>query len=387
MRSKAAQWWLGGTTWLLACAGAAAIAVIPYTSGEVAKPMSEDEQRVWSQARELDEIILKGGVTYDDEVLRQYVQGVMDRLYPDFKGHIRVTLLKAPHLNAFAVPDGNIYVNIGLLARFQNEAQLATVLAHEGTHFTHRHGYRNQQSLKDNTAFATYGSMLGLPGLLPQLIAISSVFGYSRELETEADVNGYQRLAQGGYDVREAPKAFDHLMREVKAEDIKEPFFFATHPKLKDRFDNLTKLSSKAAGGGDGASRADYARVMQKARTDNLENQLSMGRVKSSLIVLEDPEHMQELPPYAPYFLGEAYRLRGDKGDLERAEAAYVKAIEAAPDYAPSYRALGILCMKKTRYHDATRYLGKYLELNPAAVDRKYVESYLRMIEKKGGNP
>jgi predicted Zn-dependent protease len=38
------------------------------------------------------------------------------------------------------VPDGGIYVNVGLLARFENEAQLATVLAHEGTHFTHRTG-------------------------------------------------------------------------------------------------------------------------------------------------------------------------------------------------------------------------------------------------------
>jgi predicted Zn-dependent protease len=387
MQNRLARWPLGGAALVLASTVAVAAAVTPFTSGEVAKPASEEEQRVWTQARELDEIILKGGVIYEDEALREYVQGVMDRLYPEFKGHIRVTLLKEPHLNAFAVPDGNIYVNVGLLARFQNEAQLATVMAHEGTHFTHRHGYRNQQSLKGNSAIVAYGSMLGLPGLLPQLLAVSSMFGYSRELETEADANGYQRLVQSGYDVREAPKAFDHLMREVKAEGIEEPYFFATHPKLKDRFDNLTKLSAKALAGGDGTSRADYARVMEKARTDTLENQLSMGRVKSSLIVLEDPVQMQELPPQAPYFLGEAYRLRGEKGDLERAEAAYARAIAAAPEYPPSYRALGIVCMKTARYGEATRYFSKYLELAPAAVDRKHVESYLRIIEKRGGNP
>ena len=156
----------------------AAVGAEPFSSGAVAKPANEQEQRTWSQAEELHEILLSGGVIYEDPVLTAYVQGVLDRLYPEFKGTIRVTLLKSPHLNAFAVPDGNIYVNVGLLARFENEAQLATVLAHEGTHFTNRHGYLSAKSVKNNAAFATFGSLLGVP-VLPQLIAVSSVFGYS----------------------------------------------------------------------------------------------------------------------------------------------------------------------------------------------------------------
>ena len=213
--------------------------VAPFTSGTSAAPASEEEQRVWSEAEELNDAIARSAVIYDDPALTAYAQGVIDRLFPEFKGKIRVTLLKSPHLNAFAVPDGHLYVNIGLVARFQNEAQLATVLAHEGTHFTHRHSFLGQKSLKDNAALATLGSLLGVP-VLPQLIAVSSMFGYSRELETEADQVGYQRLLQAGYDVREAPRVFEHLMREVKAEDIREPFFFSTHPKLKDRLDNMT---------------------------------------------------------------------------------------------------------------------------------------------------
>jgi predicted Zn-dependent protease len=366
-------------------AALAAVGAEPFSSGTVARPASEEEQRTWSQAEELHEIIVRSGVVYDDPLLTAYVQDVMDRLYPEFKGTIHVTLLKAPHLNAFAVPDGGIYVNVGLLARFENEAQLATVLAHEGTHFTHRHGFLSAKSLKSNAALATFGSLLGVP-ILPQLIAISSMFGYSRELETEADEAGYQRLLQAGYDVRESPRVFEHLMREVKAEDIQEPFFFSTHPKLKDRVENMTRLSANAVGGGDGAQRDEYSRIVQQARVDTLENMLSMGRAKQALIVLEDQANLRELPPHALFWQGEAYRRRGEAGDTERAEASYRKAIAAAPEFAPSYRALGIVLLKGGKNAEAATNFERYLALAPDAKDRKYVESYLRMARKGTGD-
>jgi predicted Zn-dependent protease len=368
---------------LLAGVAVAATRVAPFTSGSAAAPASEAERRVWSQAEELNGVMVRGNVAYPDPQLAAYVQGVMDRLFPEFKGVIRVTLLKSPQLNAFAVPDGRIYVNIGLLARFQNEAQLATVLAHEGTHFTHRHGYLGQQSLKDSAALATFGGMLGVP-ILPQLIAATSMFGFSRELETEADQVGFQRLVQAGYDVREAPRVFEHLLREVKSENIQEPYFFATHPKLKERIDNMARLSSQAVGGGDGNDRSAYARTVRQARLDNLENMLSMGRAKQALLMLEDTEHAAELPPHAAYYLGEAYRLRGEPGDLDKAEAAYRKAIEAAADFAPSYRSLGLVLLKTKRHPEAAASFERYLALAPEAKDRKYVENYLRAAKQQG---
>ena len=369
-----------------ATASAATTAVGPFSNGELAKPESGEEQRVWGQAKEFTEAIRKSAIVYRDEPVTAYVQSVMDRLFPEFNGRIRVQVVQAPQLNAFALPDGSIYVNLGLLARFQNEAQLATVLAHEGTHFTHRHGFRNQKNLKSNAAFASVTAMLGVP-VFPQLIAISSIFGFSREMESEADSVGYERLARAGYDVHEAPHVFEHLAREVKAEGIEEPFFFASHPRLKERIDNMTTLSAKAAAGGAGASRADYARMITKARIDNLESQLSMGRAKSALLMLEEPEQMAELPPYAAYYLGEAYRLRGQDGNVLRAEQAYLKAVSASPEFAPSHRALGVHYLKANQYTESARHLSRYLELAPDAKDRTYVQNYLKVAEKKMGGP
>ena len=373
--------------WALSAAGAK---VPPFSDSSALGQVSGDERRVWSQGNEIAQAIDRGGMIYEDPATTAYVQGVMDRLFPEFKGRTKVAILKSAQLNAFALPNGRIYINQGLLARFRNEAQLATLLGHEGTHFTNRHGYQNEMSAKDASGFALFGAMLlpGAIGLLPQLLAISSVYGFSREMETEADVQGYARLKKAGYDVHESPRVFEHLMADVKAEDIKEPFFFATHPKLADRVQNMKKLSAGTPTGGDGTSNLDYANKMAQLRLDSLEHMLSMGRAKSALIMLSDPERLPEFQPQVQYYVGEAYRLRGQEGDVKLAEEAYLKAIEAVPEFPPSYRALGVLRLKANHYTDAQKYLDRYLELAPDAPDRGYVESYLNIARKKaGGQP
>jgi len=104
--------------------------------------------------------------------------------------------------------------------------------------------------------------------------------------------------------------------------------------------------------------------------------------------MLEDPEDLAELPAHAQYYLGEAYRLRAGEGDALRSEQAYLRAISVAPDFAPSYRALGVHYLKSGGYSEASRQLSRYLELAPDARDRAYVENYLKIAErKKGGQP
>ena len=365
---------------------AGAARVPPFADSAALAQVTGDERRVWNQGDEVAQALARGGVIYEDPATTAYVQTVVDRLFPEFQGHMQVAILKSAQLNAFALPNGRIYINQGLLARLQNEAQLATLLGHEGTHFTNRHGYQNERSVKDSAAFGAIGGMI-VP-LLPQLVAVTSMYGFSREMETEADVNGFARLKRAGYDVHESPRVFEHLIAEIKAEGIKEPFFFATHPKLVDRVDNMKKLSAGAPPGGDGTSSIDYSAKMMQVRVDNLDMMLSMGRAKSALVMLSDPERRAELPPYVDYYLGEAYRLRGQEGDAKLAEDEYRKAIEVAPEFAPSYRALGMMRLKANHYVDAQTYLERYLELSPSAPDRSYVDSYLKIARRKaGGQP
>lgn len=360
-------------------------AASPFTNAGNAAPASTDERRLWWSSDEAVEVYSRAGALYADDAATVYVQKVVDRLFPEFKGKMVVHLLKASDLNAFAMANGHLFVNIGLLARFENEAQLATVLGHEGTHFTHRHSFRERQTAESATGFASVVTLIGVR-VSPTSLAASSILGYSRDLEVEADTVGYRRLAAAGYDVREAPKSFEHLMRDIKAEGIEAPFFFSTHPKLQDRVDNMKRLSAKAPAGGEGKSSAEYTTVMARIRVDNLEALLSMDRAKQALIMLEEPERLANLPLSASYYLGEAYRRRGDVGDLTLAEQAYRKAMQVAPDFAPSYRALGILCLNAQNWSEAQSYLERYLELMPDAKDRKYVESYIRTTRDKAAN-
>jgi predicted Zn-dependent protease len=377
---------------LLAAPCAPAATGIPaFRNAADASPADEQERRVWSESAEVDAILHRTGKLREDPALTAYVQGVMDRLFPEFRGAITVAILRDPLVQAFAIPDGHIYVYEGLLARFQNEAQLATVMAHEGSHFTHRHGYRSVRTRKQTAVLAQLAGMaaatVGVPPDLVGLIAVSSWFGYSRDLEREADHQGYARLAAAGYAVRESPRTFEHLLQELKTEGVQEPYFFSSHPRLQERIDNMRELSKNAPPGGAGAARADYAAVMKQLRVDNLENLLSKGRVKSLLIMLEDQQYLSELPPYGPYFLAEAHRLRGEPGDLDRAEQGYREALAAAPDFAPTYRALAVLKLKVKNYSAAEELLARYLELAPDAADRKYAEHYLKLARNRGVNP
>ena len=58
----------------------------------------------------------------------------------------RFRALRDPQPNAFALPNGSIYVTTGLLTLIDNESQLAAIIAHELTHVMRRHTYLHNRS-------------------------------------------------------------------------------------------------------------------------------------------------------------------------------------------------------------------------------------------------
>ena len=354
-----------------------------YESTADIEGITAEERRLWAEARDLDEALHKSEAVYEDAHATRYLQQLMDKLYPDLGGRITVKIVKSPHLNAFALPNGSIYFHLGLLARLENEAQLATVLAHEGAHFVHKHGFKHRETVKNASAFAAVTGALGIP-LLGNVALYSSVFGYSRELEREADAIGYERLIKAGYDPRESYRSFEHLAAEAKALDHKEPFFFSSHPKLQERIDSFKELAQKHSGGGRVGTQSFLA-TTSKARLAALEGDISMNRYKSVLLALGNDAIEKRYGPEAFYYLGEAYRQRADKDDEAQAERYYLRAIQTAPRFAPSYRALGIHYMKQQKYQLSEKYLTKYLELTPHAADRDYIKQYHQTVKRELG--
>ena len=336
-----------GLSLALACTlalPAQAATVLPWADAGETRELTSGEKGLWQQADEFDRALLRAGRVNADPALTAYLQGIMDRLYPEFKDCLRVRLLNAQQINAFALPNGSIYVNAGLIARFENEAQLATVLAHEGAHFTHRHALQQAERLRNAAAFALVVAMLGVP-LVGDLVALSSMFGYSREHEREADAIGYQRLVAAGYAARETIRTFEHLQAEIKAADINEPYFFASHPRLQERIDSFKMLIRDSDNGE--IARERFLETTAGLRLASLAGDLAAYRYKQIILMLSSSATRREYPPEASYFLGEAYRLRNEAGDEAAAEREFRRAIETAPHYAPPHRALGLLYFKR----------------------------------------
>ncbi len=348
--------------------------VSSFRSGAETGTLHDMERRVWHEADGHDSGIARSGRIYEDARATAYVQGVMDRLYPEFAGKIKVRLMDSTQLNAFAMPNGSIYVNIGMLARIENEAQLAAVLAHEAVHFIEKHSFRQRVTSKNMAAFAG----TGIP--FSSLAAVSSISGFSRDLEREADAKGYERMVRAGYDPREAPMVFQILADEVRLLKVEEPYFFSSHPQLTERIAEFKRLAVSHKGGGRVEAQA-YGNVMASVRLDALAKDIGQDRFDSVILVMEDANKSRLYPSAGHYYLGEAYSRRDQKGDAAKALVAYRTAERLAPKFAPTYLRLGLHHMKSGDKAAARRYFQQYLGIAPKdAADRQYAQQYLSSL-------
>lgn len=353
--------------------------------------LDEDEQRLWAAVTEEEKRIDQSGLLYTDSAVNEYLISIIHKLSPPGLTPgllaIEVRVLKNPLLNAFAFPNGKIYVHAGMLARIENEAQLATLLGHELTHATHRHTIQELRGIRRATAALATLQMVALPfgvfGLAATTLGtvgtLGAVTGYSRGKEQEADEEGLRLMVKAGYSPQEAPKLFEHLKEEITFRKAKEPYFFGSHPKVQDRIDSFRDLlKSKYAdqGGEIGADR--YDAVMTPLVIDNAETDLAIGRFQLAQRDLERILSKQSRHARAHYLLGEVCRQRKGEGDAELSEKHYRQAIAVDPQLPAPHRALGYALLKRGDRQNAKVELLKYLELAPQASDQAYVEQALK---------
>jgi predicted Zn-dependent protease len=120
--------------------------------------MERDERRLWREAAEMDARARKSGAVLDEAALERYLLGVARRLTPRAaleRLEVRVRVIESPALSAFVSPDGGVFVTMGLLARLENEAQLAIVVGHELVHAVNRHAIVEYRTFKHGAALAS----------------------------------------------------------------------------------------------------------------------------------------------------------------------------------------------------------------------------------------
>jgi predicted Zn-dependent protease len=224
----------------------------------------------------------------------------------------------------------------------------------------------------------------GLGALLGTVGTMAAVTGYSRELETEADMEGLRVILKAGYNPQEAPKLFSHLKKEVEEEKDKEPFFFGTHPKLKERIENFESFIKTQCQGQTGGieNREIFLEKIHKVILDNSRLDLKAGRFTGAQQGVE--KYLRIRPDVAEAFclLGDIHRQRGEKGDIEKSKENYQKAIALSPSYADSYKGIGLIHYKEGEKLLSKKALEMYLSHSPQALDRAYIEECIRRCQE-----
>ena len=210
-------------------------------SGSLISPAQEHklgEDFMRTARRQLDII--------DDPELNAYIQSLGQRLLPKngptAYQELHFFIIKDPSINAFAVPGGYIGVHTGLILATENEAELASVLAHETAHLTQRHLLRMNAEAKRTSipAMAALLVAILLAGSGHQggeaAIAMTTAtlaqkeLNFTREFEQEADRIGMGLLTQAGYDARAMPAFFERMQSYTRLYENNLPEFLRTHP-------------------------------------------------------------------------------------------------------------------------------------------------------------
>ncbi len=194
---------------------------------------------------------------YRNSEINRYVNDIGQRLVQESKrSNIPYTfqVVNDKSINAFATMGGFVYVNAGLIAAADNEAELASVMSHEIGHIVGRHSI---QQMRQAAVAQGVAAAAGLDRNTMVRIGVDLALRRpnSRKDEFEADKLGLDTLARAGY----APSAMVSFMEKLLKARGSVPTFLSSHPATSDRIEALEReINSQRANAGDGLDTNAY---------------------------------------------------------------------------------------------------------------------------------
>ena len=246
--------------------GPQATALAPAKQADATSEMSP------AVLREHQRILAAYGGVYNDPKLHVMVGELVDRLVaasekPEQK--YDVTILNSPAVNAFALPNGQLYITRGLIALANEKAELASVMAHEMGHVIARHAEIREDQARQAALVSHVVSdvvsdpQMGALALAKSKLALAS---FSRAQEFEADGIGVGISARAGFDPYGASRFLTDMQRNAdlkqSSNDIHESAdFLSNHPATPDRVRNALANARQFSSPGPGErDRNEYLR-------------------------------------------------------------------------------------------------------------------------------
>ncbi|WP_250122879.1 M48 family metallopeptidase [Chroococcidiopsis sp. CCMEE 29] len=193
---------------------------------------------------------------YRNESVNRYVDQIGQRLAArSDRSNIPYTfqVVNNKSVNAFATAGGFVYVTTGLMTTADNEAQLASVLAHEIGHISNRHLI---QQMRQTAIAGGVATAAGVDRNRAVQIGVDLALRRpnSRQDEFEADQTGLRTLGRAGY----AESAMVAFMEKLLKQGRSAPSFLSTHPATGDRITALRREIDPQKADGDGLNNAAY---------------------------------------------------------------------------------------------------------------------------------
>lgn len=218
-------------------------------------PPISREQQIQLGFKAASEVYQQMPVLPDSSPETQYVRQIGQRLASvipqEYSWPFEFHTIAEKDINAFALPGGPMFVNIGAITAAGSEAELAGVMAHEMAHVYMQH---SAKMIKQNTGPSI---VAGLGQILGSMIggiggAAASVGGqlaggawsmkFSRTDESQADAVGAMIMYRAGYDPRALARFFERLQQEGGS---RGPQFLSDHPNPGNRQEAILNEADK----------------------------------------------------------------------------------------------------------------------------------------------
>jgi Zn-dependent protease with chaperone function len=274
-KSMQAKWLAVCLAIALAASQCAAVARGPELPDPGSPRLSRDQQeQLGLQAAR--QVYAQMPMLPDSSPETHYIQRLGKRLVatipPKYSWPFQFHVVAQKEINAFALPGGPMFVNIGTIRAADNEAELAGVMAHEMAHVYMQHSAKQQEksSLLGGLAGiigAIAGGMGGTWGTLAQMGiqfgAGTVMLKYSREDEAQADAVGAIIMWKAGYN----PVALADFFQKLAAKGGTGPQFLSDHPNPGNRRTAIEREIQEWPARKYSRDSAEFAKIRKRAES------------------------------------------------------------------------------------------------------------------------
>lgn len=174
----------------------------------------------------------------ETQYIRQLGKKLADVIPQEYSWPFEFHVIPQKDINAFALPGGPMFVNVGAIVAAENEAELAGIMAHEMSHVYMQHSAKQASKAQWTSLLGALGGLFGggavgnLARVGIQLGAGSLMMKYSRGDEAQADAVGAIIMYKAGYDPRALADFFQKLEQQGGGGG---PQFLSDHPNPGNR--------------------------------------------------------------------------------------------------------------------------------------------------------